>query len=125
MKPASPPVTTPPDATRPEGEEFMEVDDLDTPICDNLVVRGRQFYKSICMVDCERYPPSPFSYRMYEHSSVTLSPTAPTMSSTALTMTTSGWVSAGEREGEERERGREGLEVLCSFEIAYCYSLYV
>ena len=59
MKPASSPATTPPEATLPEGEEFMEVDDPDTSICDNLVVRGRQFLKSICMVDCERYPPSP------------------------------------------------------------------
>ena len=57
MKPGSSPVTTPPEATLPEGEEFMEVDDPDTPICDNLVVRGRQFFKSICMVDYEGYPP--------------------------------------------------------------------
>ena len=53
MKPASPPVTMPPEATLPEGEEFMEVDDPDTPICDSLVVRGRQIFKSICMVDGE------------------------------------------------------------------------
>ena len=56
MKPASPPVTTPPETAIPEGEEFMEVDDPDTPIYDNLVVRGRQFFKSICMVDYERIP---------------------------------------------------------------------
>jgi hypothetical protein len=39
VKSESPPVTTPLEDTLPEGEEFMEVDDPDASICDNLVVR--------------------------------------------------------------------------------------
>ena len=49
MKSESPSVTTPPEA---DGEEFMEIDDLDTAICDKLVVRGRQMYKCVIMLWC-------------------------------------------------------------------------
>ena len=45
MKPESPPVATP---TEDEVEEFMEIDELDTAICDNLVVRVVKCTSVLC-----------------------------------------------------------------------------
>ena len=44
-----------------EGEELMETDDLETSICDNLLVRGRQTSHSSCgggACSCITFDPS-------------------------------------------------------------------
>ena len=45
MKSESSPVITLLVAGKAEGEEFMEIDDPDTAVCDNLVVRDCRKYK--------------------------------------------------------------------------------